>query len=235
MMLQGFHGYLKDKLITFVSQVNDSNLLSQWSSANEKAVEALAKFMQDLQTVYMPKAHDNFALGEERFLEMLEHTEGVKTTVERLLEIGEADLQRNYDEMMKIANDTYNWDSYLEELRNDYPAAEELLEYTKQTLDRTKQFLIDADVVDIPTDSQCEVVDMPEAGKKFGFAAMNTPGPYEPPEASEAYYYVNVPNPAMAEDQKKQLMQFFNKSFLEIVTVHEAWPGHYLQLLFNHK
>jgi uncharacterized protein (DUF885 family) len=74
---------------------------------------------------------------------------------------------------------------------------------------------------------------MPTYARKFAFAAMNTPGPFEPPNANQAYYWVTPTEPEWSDEQVENHMKFFNKGFFEVVTIHEAWPGHYLQLLYN--
>lgn len=123
----------------------------------------------------------------------------------------------------------------MRKVQNIHPEPQNLLEYVRETNNLAKLFLQQNDLVIIPTDDQCQVTEMPKAMREFAFAAMNTPGPFEPPEAKEAYYWVTPIEPTWSEARVKEHLQFFNDAFINNVTVHEAWPGHYLQLLWSNK
>ncbi|MHA2090349.1 MAG: DUF885 domain-containing protein, partial [Candidatus Kariarchaeaceae archaeon] len=233
--LSGIISYFKDNLITFVTQSDDEDLIDEWSVANIEAVEAMDEFHKALLETYLPNSHEKFALGEEKFLKLLEKTEGVKISVDRLLEVGEADLERNYQALVTISKQYADGSiqDFLKEIQADIPNPNELVKEAESTLDRTRQFLIDSGIVSIPTDEQTTVIHTPEFGRGFGFAAMNTPGPFEVPEAAEAYYWITPPDPNWSDERTAQFMTFFNRATLEMVTIHEVWPGHYLQLLYN--
>ncbi len=229
--LKGILTYLQDRLISFIVQTDDEGLIDQWSEANVDACDAISNFMQKLESEYLPRSHMNFQLGEEKFLKMLNMTENVELDVDTLLKIGEEDLENNYRRMLDLLE--RRGQDFLQKVKEDHPAPEELVEYAKKGLDRTRDWLVKADIVDLPTTEQCKVVDTPEFARSFGFAAMNTPGPFEKPEASEAYYWITPPDTKWAKERREQFMQFFSHGFLEMVTIHEVWPGHYLQLLYN--
>ena len=95
--------------------------------------------------------------------------------------------------------------------------------------------MMDTIYCDDPTDEQTTVVHTPEFARSFAFAAMSTPGPFEVEEASEAYYWITPPDANWPVERQTKFLEFFNKPFLEVVTIHEVWPGHYLQLLYNKK
>ncbi|MHA2252301.1 MAG: DUF885 domain-containing protein [Candidatus Kariarchaeaceae archaeon] len=235
LFLPGIISYWNDKLIEFVTQVDEESLIEEWSQVNLKAVEAVNRFLEALKTKFMPNAHTDFALGEEKFLERLEKEEGIKISLEKLLEVGEKDLERNYQALLEIGKTVPDLHEYLNEIQLDFPKADNLLQETKESVVRAKQFLIDSEIVGIPTDVDCKVIPTPDFFRVLALAAMNTPGTFEVPEAKEAYYYVSLPDPNWPKEKADTYMQFFNRPSLEIVTVHEVWPGHYLQLLFNNK
>jgi len=229
--LKGILSYFKDRLIAFVVQTDDEILIEKWSQTNIMACDALSNFLDKLENEYLPKSTSEFKLGEEKFLKMLNMTENVDLDVDTLLKIGEEDLERNYNKMRNLLE--MRGADFLQKVRSDHSSVESLLNDARGGLDRTRDWLTEGDIVDLPTDRQCEVIDTPEFARSFGFAAMNTPGPFESPEASEAYYWVTPPDNKWPKEKQEEFLQFFSRGFMETVTIHEVWPGHYLQLLYN--
>ncbi|MHA2169925.1 MAG: DUF885 domain-containing protein [Candidatus Kariarchaeaceae archaeon] len=235
-MISGYISYFTDELIGFVTQAKNEHIIGKWSDANANAIAAMKQFRSFLETK-LSKSHDNFALGEENFLALLEFTEGVKISADKLIEIGEADLKKNYDALLELVKNSEfpTVKDLLEVINNDYPEPNELISYVEEALERIKSFILVKDIVTVPSESQPQVIYTPKSLRKFSFAAMNTPGPFEVPEASEAYYWVTPPDPNWSSTRIQQYMQILNKSNLEDITVHEAWPGHFLQLLYNNQ
>jgi uncharacterized protein (DUF885 family) len=231
--VSGYISYYQDELIEFVSLANNDNIIHEWSEVNNFVIDALKEFKIYLEKK-LESASTDFSLGEEKFLALLKYTEGVEISVDQLLEVGYEDLEKNYQSMLEIASKRgQDVSDLINEIQLDYPNPETMLEYTSMTSDRARQFVLDSNLVSVPSDEQCQVIYTPKSDRKFEFASMNTPGPFEVPEASEAYYRVNPPDPSWSENRIHEYMKFFNKAFFESVTVHEAWPGHYLQLLYT--
>ncbi len=70
--------------------------------------------------------------------------------------------------------------------------------------------------------------------REWTFASMDTPGPFET-RATEAYYYVTLPAPDWTAGQAEEHLTFFNRPSLWNTTVHEVYPGHYVQVLAKRK
>lgn len=226
--LRGIINFFKDNLIGYILKSDDESLIDAWSEANIAVVAALQKFYDNLEHKYLPQAHTDFRLGEEKFLSLLQKTEGISLSVDQLLHIGEEDLARNLTALQEITK--RRGQAFLDGVKNDYPAPSELVQEATATLNRTMEFLKTADIVSLPTEKQCKVIPTPEFARSFAFAALNPPGPFE--ENSDAYYWVTIPDATWSEERQQKFMQFFSRAFLEIVTIHEVWPGHYLQLLY---
>src|SRR5512147_2382394 len=71
---------------------------------------------------------------------------------------------------------------------------------------------------------------MPRYLRATGFASMDTPGPFET-RATQAYYYVTPTEPDWSAQQKEEWLTAFNYYTTEVVSIHEAYPGHYVQFL----
>jgi hypothetical protein len=93
-----------------------------------------------------------------------------------------------------------------------------------------RQFLIDHKIISLPSPVRAQVTETPQYLRATSFASMDTPGPFET-KATEAYYYVTPPESNWPAQQKEEWLSAFNYYTTDIVSVHEAYPGHYVQFL----
>ena len=230
LMLGANIAYFKDKLIDFVAQAKDSGLVEEWTTINQALVSELEKF-KDYLDGKLENASDGFALGKEKYLQILARNELVDLTVERLLEIANRDLERNYSMLMSIKD--REGDDFLDKIMNDKPKPEDLYKEAAAATERSKQFVIDQDLVTIPDlTAQVKVVETPMAMRAFTFAAMNPSGIGEDAVNDESFYYITTPDADWDEERKSEYMKSFARGALETVTIHEVWPGHFLHILW---
>ncbi|HXX92378.1 MAG TPA: DUF885 domain-containing protein, partial [Planctomycetota bacterium] len=109
-----------------------------------------------------------------------------------------------------------------------HPPAGRLLEETRSMLSGLKRWA--GTVVDLPPGADCKVQETPEFRRALSFASMEIPGPFEK-VARDAYYSITLPDPAWPADRQEQHLSFFNRYSLPLISVHEAYPGHYTQFL----
>jgi uncharacterized protein (DUF885 family) len=93
-----------------------------------------------------------------------------------------------------------------------------------------RQFVIDHRILTLPSNVRARVAETPKYQRATSFASMDTPGPFET-RATEAYYYVTPVEPDWTAQQKEQWLTAFNYYTTDIVSIHEAYPGHYVQFL----
>jgi uncharacterized protein (DUF885 family) len=93
-----------------------------------------------------------------------------------------------------------------------------------------RQFVIDRGLITLPSPARASVAETPQFMRATSFASMDTPGPFET-KATEAYYYVTPVEPDWAPQQKEEWLTAFNYYTTDIVSIHEAYPGHYVQFL----
>lgn len=236
---QGSRPFFADQLIEFVAKSENEKLIEEWSEVNIRLLEIIDDWVEFLK-LKLETGHENFALGEEKWLEYLRMTEGIPESVsaQQLLSIGEKNLDDNYNQFVEIAERKGYKDAFA---LKDFiysellPTPETLIPKTAEFVDRSRQFLIDSSIVTLPSEDKPDVVVTPKAFRKFAFAAMNTPGPFDPPEAKEALYYVTPPEPEWSSERTQEFLSMFAHPVNEIIAVHEAFPGHYLQLLWSNK
>jgi len=90
---------------------------------------------------------------------------------------------------------------------------------------------VDRKIVSIPSQVRPSIMETPPYARASGFAMMDTPGAFET-KATEAFYYVTPPERDWPAKQKEEHLRLFTRPVMQIITIHESWPGHYLQFLY---
>lgn len=117
-------------------------------------------------------------------------------------------------------------------LEDEHPTAQDLISSAKATIEGARQFLVDKKIVEIASDVRPTVMETPPYARSGSFASMDTPGAYET-KATEAFYYVTPPEKDWDAKHVEEHLRLFNPSVMNIITVHEAFPGHYLQFIYS--
>lgn len=230
---EGMRSFYDTDLSMHVSGLVEGTAFARFDEARAAASLGLESFVAHLRTM-LEMSPPDFAIGATNFRWMLEHGEMVDLSIDRLERIGEQDLHRNLIHLRKLATDISpegDVVSLLQETKKNHPAASMLTAETRGALDDIRQFVMDGDLVSIPSNVPCLVKETP-AFMRWAFAAMDLPGPFET-TADEAYYYVTPVDASWTEAQKDEWLTSFNYPLLKNVSVHEAYPGHYVHHLHS--
>jgi len=226
-IFSGMVSYLTDTVPGLFADVEDEQLQRQFKAANDAAVEALAQTADWLESL-KATATDDYALGEQKFLAMLKATEGVDVTLEELKAAGEADLERNldllYEACAEFAPGESTRDCVLKVQSRKPP--EGAVGGARRQLPALREFLEDNQLVTIPGTEEA-LVDEAPPHQRFNFAYISIPGPFE--QGLPSVYYIAPPDPSWSEED--QLAYVAGETDLLATSVHEVWPGHFLQFL----
>jgi len=232
--IDDFGGYVeffrKDGPKVFASVQDDAAQrdLAQASAAAADAMAGLRKWFQ------RERAHatGRFALGEPLFLEMLRATERVEVPIAQLLEVGRADLERNTQALTAACTQYLPGGTLracVERMRADKPAGG-AVEGARAQLGQLREFIVARRIVTIPSADRPEVAEAP-AYNRSNAAYINIPGPYE---KGVAYTYeIAPPDPAWSAKERADYIP--GKASLLYTSVHEVWPGHFLQFLYSNR
>jgi uncharacterized protein (DUF885 family) len=216
------------------ADVKDASLNAQFATTNGAVIKALEDYLKWLNTDLLPRSHGNFRIGADTFRKKLAYEEMVDTPLDKLLEIGYADLNKNKAEFNRIAKELEpekDSRAVLEELGKDHPAPGQLLQSFRNTFDGLVGFIREHHIVTIPSDVRPTLEETPPFMRATTFASMDTPGPFET-HATEAYFNVTLPEPSMTPAEVEDYMHAFNVGTVVSTAVHEAYPGHYVQFLW---
>ena len=225
--------FLGKDLVDALAQVKDEKLMADFKAANNRAIEELRNYATYLKEQKLPKANEQYALGREKYSKLLEYGEMVKLRPEQLLEIGIRELHRKQDAFAEAAKEIdpgKKPTDVFQEIQKDHPTEKSLIPDTARDLEMIRQFLIDHKIISLPSPVRAQVTETPQYLRATSFASMDTPGPFET-KATEAYYYVTPPEANWPPQQKEEWLSAFNYYTTDIVSVHEAYPGHYVQFL----
>ena len=229
----GSADFLGKELVEALKEVKDQSLMAEFTAANAGAISEMRNYAQWLGKEKLPKAHNRYALGREKFQKMLREGELIPLTPERILEIGLKELRREqavFAEAAKTIDPVKNPVAVFKEIQNDHPTEDSLIPDTRKNLEAIRQFLIDHRIVSLPSAVRARVEETPSYARATSFASMDTPGPFER-TATEAYYYVTPVEKEWPQKQKDEWLTAFNFYTTDVVSIHEAYPGHYLQFL----
>jgi len=220
-------------MAAFASQVSDSEISAALRSAIETAASALDGFVEKLKS--RARAADNsFAIGGGLYARMLATGEGLDLPLSRIAAVGQANLEDNLARLREVANAIAPGKPVQEIVDANarfHPTAEGLIPDTREMLEDIRQSLLDFDIISLPSEDRCQVVETP-AYMRYAFAAMDSAGALET-RAAESFYYVTPVEEHWTEAQKEEWLSKFDYNTLRIISIHEVYPGHFVRHLHN--
>jgi uncharacterized protein (DUF885 family) len=165
---------------------------------------------------------------------MLADDDMVDTPLDRLEQIGVdqlAHLQSNFRAVAASIDPKRPAVEVLRALNGAHPRASQVISLATAGLADLRTFVLAHHLATIPSTVMPIVAETPPFARATTFASMDTPGPFE--RATEAYFYVSLPDPSWPPEKQDQLLTFFSPPTLSDVSTHEVFPGHYVQFLNN--
>ena len=230
---KGSADFLKKDLVAAVGNLKDEQLRVAFHEANRKGANALNDYAAWLEREKLPKASLDFALGEEKFRRFLAQTELVDLPPQKVLEIGMTQLKAEQEAFVEAAKKIDPNKSPIEvfkQIQSEHPTPQNLIPDVAKDLDKIRKYVLTRRLISIPSDVRAKVKETPQYLRATSFASMDTPGPFEK-RANEAYYYVTPTENDWPEKQKEEWLTAFNYYTSDVVSIHEAYPGHYVQFL----
>jgi uncharacterized protein (DUF885 family) len=230
----GIIGFFQKDVPDAFSEVKDRQLLSDFHAANQAVIAALQNYQDFLKEDLLPVSRGDFRIGAENYRKKLLDEEMVDVPLDRLLEIGMADLRRNQRALQETAakiDPNRTPQQILGDLQKDHPAPGQLLDTFRSVLGGLKEYIVDHHIVTVPSPVLPIVEETPPFARALTFASMDTPGAYEL-KAKEAYFNVTLPEKNWSRERVQEFMARFNRGTVISTAVHEVYPGHYTQFLW---
>jgi uncharacterized protein (DUF885 family) len=226
--------------------------LSDLKPATARILPVLKEYQTFLEKTLLPRSTGDWRLGKERFGRKLELELDAGMTAEQVVAAAEAEFTRVVRDMYVIARQLWSKThlgkplpaddeagrretilKVLGELNKDHGRGEDLVRDAKATVERIKAFIEKNDILRLPKPDRCRVAEMPEFQRGFSVAYLNPAPPLDP--KAESYYAVSPPPAHWDNRQKESLLEEYNRHMLQVLTIHEAYPGHYVQLEYSNR
>jgi uncharacterized protein (DUF885 family) len=228
---RGFGAFFTADVPAIFASVKDPAAQTAFTEANAAAAAAITDLATWLES-QRATATASFALGPEKFAKMLYDTERVTTPLAELEAAGRADLERNQaalrDACAQFAPGA-SVPACIERMAANKPSGGAVAGARLQ-LSELKTFVREAGVATIPSEDEALVNEAPPYARD-NFAYIDMPGPYE--KGSPAVYYIAPPDPSWPAKEQRDYLP--GQADLLFTSVHEVWPGHFLQFLHSNR
>lgn len=223
----GLADYFDNELVQAFAGVRDQDLQDAFNEARRPAVEAMNALRTWLEGE-RERATTDFALGADLFRQMVLDTEGVDVDLGQLEEIARADLKRNTDALRKVCEEYapgQDIPTCFAKMADNKPETG-AVQAAKDQLSVLKKHVVEQDLVSVPSAEEAQVREAPPYARS-NFAYINIPGPYE--QGQPSIYFIAPPDPSWPKEVQRAYLP--GKADLLFTSVHEVWPGHFLQFL----
>src|ERR1035441_4919945 len=213
----------------------DAATKAEFAKTNAAVVTALKSYAAWMKTDLLPRSNGDYRLGADTFEKKLDYDEMVDLPLDRLLQIAMSDLRKNQAEFARVAKEidpTKTPEQELKELQGMYPPPDQLLATFHTTFDSLTSFIRANHIITIPSDVQPTLEETPPFERATTFASMDAPGSFET-HSKKAYFNVTLPEKDWTPEHIAGHMAQFNVGTIVSTSVHEAYPGHYIQFLWT--
>jgi len=246
---QGAIGFYEKDIFELAGKTPQSAALK---ASAARVVACLKDYQTFLEKNLKPRAHGDWRLGKERFYKKMELVLDAGVTADQVLADAQAEFNRVESEMYVIARQL--WSGYfpkqalppddpagrrttiqkvLDRVGKDHGKPERLVADVRQTVANLKKFIRDHDILRLPDPDTCRVIEMPEFQRGNSTAYMNSPPPLDP--RASGFFAVSPPPKDWDAQKVNSYLEEYNRYMIQILTIHEAYPGHYVQFAYaNH-
>ncbi len=245
---QGAINLIRNDLKQFIEQVPD--LKVELASAQSEAISALEVYGKWLREELLPRSTADFRLGEQKFRQKLKFALDSDLTKEEILARAEPDLKVTQDTMYEVAVPLYPKyfpqrsdaahlkdqagvvKAVLTKLTEAHPTNDTIVPLAKQELQRATNFVRTNNLVTVPSEP-VKVIVLPEFKRGVAVASCDSAGPFE--KNGETFFEISPTPSDWTNTRVESFFREYNNYMVQDLTVHEAMPGHYVQLAHANK
>ena len=225
----------------------DEQTRARVTAAADRATAAIESFTAWLRDDLLPKADGDFRLGAELYERKFHHSLKATVTPAELERRASAAYDEIRAEMLRIAREL--WPTWvgdepmpddgdaltrrvLDAIGQDHPKADDLLDFCRGEHERIEAFIRERDLIGL-AEEPLQIIWTPPFLRAFGGAMLIPPGPLD--KGLDSFFAITPPPEDWSEEQVESMLRENNGRSLRVLTIHEAVPGHYLQLAWSNR
>ncbi|WP_437998010.1 DUF885 domain-containing protein [Sorangium sp. So ce185] len=217
-IFRGYAEYLRGDVVKLLKGVGDAAFQADLEKTNAALADAAERLAEHLAKVELPKGDASHVLGEARYKKLLLAQGGLSIPLAEFKRMGEEDLAANKAAYQELAR----------KVKPTRPKAEQLLAEATRVMEASRRFVVDREIVSLPSDERAIVKETPPY-MRWNSAFLDAPGPFER-KGLEAFYYITKPDPSWPKKEQEEYVM--PRGTLLSTTVHEVYPGHFVQGLW---
>jgi uncharacterized protein (DUF885 family) len=239
---------VRDELKMYLDQVPE--LKDEFAPVQAQVVSALEEYGTWLEKELLPKATGDFRIGDAKFRAKLRYTLESNLSKEEILQKAEEDLKATqaalYEtafplfkkyfpkvvDAKKLEDKKFVIKTVLDKLAETCPTNETIVDLAKGYLQTCTEFVRADSLMTVP-DEPVKIIVMPEFQRGVAVAYCDAPGPLE--KNGETFYSISPTPQDWTKERVASFFREYNNYMLQNLTIHEAMPGHYLQIAHSNK
>ncbi len=202
--------------------------------ALKTAKAAYADYKKFLEKVVLPRSKGDFAAGRAMFDFLLKNAYFLDEDADAVLALGERLLTQTEAQMTEVARridpKAKGWPEVVAKVKGNHPTAADLLPSYRRELTRARAFLVEKDAVPFPPGDDCQVLETPPFQRTTITAAYDEPPPFD--TSTKGFFYVTPVETSFSLAKQESMLRENDHGDQVDTAVHEAYPGHHLQLSF---
>jgi uncharacterized protein (DUF885 family) len=232
--IDGLVSFFQNDVPLAFAGAKDAETKADFAKSNAAVIEALKSYGTWMKTDLLPRSNGEFRFGAETFRKKLLYDEMVDIPLDKLLQIAYADLHKNQAEFQRVAKEIdpkKTPQEELAELATIHPAPDKLLQAFQDSFDGEIAFIKAKHIITLPSDVRPTLEETPPFMRATTQASMDSPGAFEK-NSTKAYFNVTLPEKSWTPEHVAEHMASFNVGTVVSTSVHEAYPGHYVQFMW---
>lgn len=217
------------------TDATDPREKAEFAKTNAAVIDALKSYGAWMKADLLARSNGDFRFGAETFRKKLLYDEMVDTPLDRLLAINEENMHANQAQFAQVAHEvdpSKTPQQVLAMLAEVHPAPDKLLDAFRDSFSSEIAFIQSHKIITLPSEVRPVLEETPPFMRATTIASMDPPGPFER-NSTKAYFNVTLPEKGWTPERTTEYMAGFNVGTIVSTSVHETYPGHYVQFLWQ--
>ncbi len=231
--------------------VKGSSLEAQVLAEGKRIAETLRSYQSWLETDLLSRATGDWRLGRALWEQKLQYSLDSSLSAKEIWKRAVSEFERVREQMLEVALSL--WPKYfpgsappsgpdavtatvravLDKVSQEHSTRESLVRDARETVEDLRAFLRPGQLVALPEPDRCNVIEMPEFQAGVSVAYLDPAPPLEPD--GKSFYAIEPLPSSFGDEEAESRLREYNTHMLKVLSIHEGYPGHYVQLEYSNR